>query len=108
MVERQTGFINGIFLLLAVESHVCILTAPCVKICFKSLTKNRLHRYNVKISVYLTNKRAMMALGRSPEYHWNQIISKSVHRFSRRSRLELFCIYSPGGHFVQQRLSGTV
>ena len=33
------------------------------------------------------NKRAMMALGRSPEYHWNQIISKSVHWFSRRSRL---------------------
>ena len=51
------------------------------------------------------NKRAMMALGRSPEYHWNQIISKSVNRFSR-SRLELFCIYSPEGHFVQQ--SGTV
>ena len=24
-----------------------------------------------------------MALGRSPEYHCNQIISKSVHRFSR-------------------------
>ena len=24
-----------------------------------------------------------MDLGRSPEYHWNQIISKSVHRFSR-------------------------
>ena len=47
-----------------------------------------------------------MALGRSPEYHWNQIISKSVHRFSRRSRLKLFSIYSPGGHFVQQ--SGTV
>ena len=23
----------------------------------------------------------MTALGRSPEYHWNQIISKSVHRF---------------------------
>ena len=43
-----------------------------------------------------------MALGRSPEYHWNQIISKSVHRFSRRSRLKLFSIYSPGGHFVQQ------
>ena len=36
------------------------------------------------------NKRAMMALGRSPEYHWNQIISKSVHRFSRRSHLKLF------------------
>ena len=31
-----------------------------------------------------------MALGRSPEYHWDQIISKSVHRFSRRSRLKLF------------------
>ena len=37
-----------------------------------------------------------MALGRSPEYHWDQIISKSVHRFSRRSRLKLFSIYSPG------------
>ena len=48
------------------------------------------------------NKRAIMALGRSPEYHWNQIISKSVHRFSRRSRLKLFSIYSHGGHFVQQ------
>ena len=23
-----------------------------------------------------------MALGRSPEYHWNQIISKSIHRFT--------------------------
>ena len=30
-----------------------------------------------------------MVLGRSPEYHWNQIISKSVHRFSR-SHLKLF------------------
>ena len=54
---------------------------------------------------YATNKRAMMALGRSPKYHWNQIISKSVHRFSR-SHLKLFSIYSPGGPFVQ--LSGTV
>ena len=44
-----------------------------------------------------------MALGRSPEYHWNQIISKSVDQFSRRSRFKLFSIYSPGGHFVQQR-----
>ena len=35
------------------------------------------------------NKRAMIALGRSPEYLWNQIISKSVHRFSR-SHLKLF------------------
>ena len=47
-----------------------------------------------------------MALGRSPEYHWNQIISKSVHGLSRRSRLRLFSIYSPGGHFVHK--SGTV
>ena len=38
---------------------------------------------------HLRNKRAMMALGRSPEYHWNQIISKSVHWFSR-SHLKLF------------------
>ena len=45
-----------------------------------------------------------MALGHSPEYHWNQIISKSVHRFSRKNRLRLFSIYSPGGHFVQQSL----
>ena len=50
------------------------------------------------------NKRAMMALGHSPEYHWNQIISKSVHWFSRRSLLKLFSIYSPGGHFVQIHL----
>ena len=38
-----------------------------------------------------------MALGRSTEYHWKQIISKSVHRFSRRSHLKLFSIKSPGG-----------
>ena len=43
-----------------------------------------------------------MALGLSPEYHWNQIISKSVHQFSKRSRLKLFSIYNPGGHFVQR------
>ena len=43
-----------------------------------------------------TNKRAMTALGRSPEYHWNQIISKSVHRFSRRSRLKLFLFIALG------------
>ena len=54
------------------------------------------------ITIIIKNKRAMMALGRSPEYHWNQIISKSVLRFSRRSCLKLFSIYSPGGHFVQQ------
>ena len=34
-----------------------------------------------------------MALGCSPEYHWNQIISKSVHRFSR-SCLKFF-LYIP-------------
>ena len=53
-------------------------------------------------TIFKVNKRAMMALGRSPEYHWDQIISKSVHRFSRGSRLKLFSIYSPGSHFVQQ------
>ena len=31
-----------------------------------------------------------MALGRSPEYHWNQFISKSVHLLSRKKRLKLF------------------
>ena len=64
---------------------------------------------NPFIFIYIQNihnKRAMTALGRSPEYHWNQIISKSVHRFSRRNRLKLSSIYSPGGHFVQH--SGTV
>ena len=35
-----------------------------------------------------------------------KIISKSVQQYSRRSCLNLFSIYSPGGHFVQQ--SGTV
>ena len=45
-----------------------------------------------------------MALGLSPEYLWNQIISKSARRFSRRSRLKLFSIYSPGGNFVQQSI----
>ena len=60
----------------------------------------------IDFDVNFKDKRAMMALGRSPEYHWNQIISKSVHRFSRRSLLKLFSIKSPGGHFVQQ--SGTV
>ena len=43
-----------------------------------------------------------MALGRSPEYHWNQIISKSIHRFSRKSRLKLFSFSSPGGHFLRE------
>ena len=34
--------------------------------------------------------------------HFCEIISKSVHWFSRGSCLQLFSIYSPGGHFVQQ------
>ena len=45
---------------------------------------------------WLQNKRAMVALGRSPEYHWNQIISKSVHRFSRRSCLNFFLFIALG------------
>ena len=44
-------------------------------------------------TTFIINKRAMMALGRSPEYHWNQIISKYVDRFSRRSRLKLFFLF---------------
>ena len=52
----------------------------------------------------ILNKRAMMALVRSPEYHWNQIISKSLHQFSG-SPLKLLSIYSPGGHFVQQSVT---
>ena len=64
--------------------------------------------WSVKVHALMVilNKRAMMALVRSPEYHCNQIISKSLHRFSRRSPLKLFSIHSPGGHFVQQ--TGTV
>ena len=38
--------------------------------------------------------------------HFSEIISKSVHWFSRGSCLKLFSIYSPVGHLVQQ--SGTV
>ena len=37
----------------------------------------------------------------SPKEHSCEIISKSVHPFSRRSHLKLFSIYSPDGHFVQ-------
>ena len=39
----------------------------------------------------------------SPQEHSCKIISTSVHRFSRRSRLKLISIYSSGGHFVQRR-----
>ena len=41
-----------------------------------------------------------------PKEPFCEITSKSVHRSSRRSRLKLFSIYSPGGHFVQR--SGTI
>ena len=83
-----------------------------IKQCHSLGSKKTRHQMSVQTTfknqaiVNLKNKRAMMALGRSPEYQWNQIISKSVHQFSRRSRLKLFSIYSPGGHFVQK--SGTV
>ena len=66
---------------------------------FKAVTFSIQKLTNLLNSV---NKRAMMDLDRSPGYHWNQIISKPVHRLSRRSRLKLFSIYSPGGHFIQQ------
>ena len=36
-----------------------------------------------------------------PKEPSHEIISKSVHRFSSRSRLKLFSIYSPGGYIVQ-------
>ena len=36
-----------------------------------------------------------------PKEPSREIISKSVHRFSRRNRLKLVSIYSPGGHLVQ-------
>ena len=34
--------------------------------------------------------------------HFSEMISKSVHQFSRGSCLKLFSIYSPGGHLVRQ------
>ena len=37
----------------------------------------------------------------SPKEHSCEIISKSIHRFSRSSCLKFISIYSPGGHFVQ-------
>ena len=54
-----------------------------------------------------------MALGRSPEYHWNQIISKSVHRLAEEVVYSFF-LFMHGGllfngverfeHFVDSRL----
>ena len=68
-----------------------------------SYTKNpKSEFFFIKDPNLTKNKRATIALGHSPEYHWKQIISKSVHWFSRRSHLKLFSIYSPGGHFVQR------
>ena len=63
------------------------------------------HRNINKFSVFRntkSNKRAVMVLSCSPEYHWNQIISKSVQWFSRGSRLKLFSIYSPGGNLFNR------
>ena len=98
----------------SIVSLTSLLRGQLVK-CFTILFPNTLIIFVEKMKNFCTakascsfstNKRAMMALGHSPEYHWNQIISKSVHRFSRRSLLKLFSICSPGGHFVQPR--GTV
>ena len=41
--------------------------------CFSTIKE--LKRKVKKNEMEKNNKRAMMALGRSPEYHWNQIIS---------------------------------
>ena len=38
----------------------------------------------------------------SPKEYSCEIISKSVHPFSRRSRQKHISFYSPGGHFVQR------
>ena len=46
-----------------------------------------------------------MVLGRSPEYHWNQIILKSVHQFSR-SRLKLFFYLKPWRPFCSTERNG--
>ena len=35
--------------------------------------------------------------------HFCEIISKSVHLFSRGSCIKLFSIYSPGGHYSTER-----
>ena len=88
----NTGTPNNHHFLFGTNRKVVVLGVPILK-------HFRVH--NLFPFVEMTNKRAMMALGHSPEYQWNQIISKSVHWFSRRSRLKLFSIYSPGGHFVQ-------
>ena len=48
-----------------------------------------------KEALHIYYKRAMMARGRLPKYHWNQIISKSVHRFSR-SPFQLFLFIALG------------
>ena len=72
----------------------------------KTVVFLHMHLYHSLNPSLTPNTRAMMALGRSPEYHWNQVTSKTVHWFCRRSRLKLFSIYSPCGHFVQQSGSG--
>ena len=86
--------------------HVCSVNTPIRPQGYKTFSMVNSAEHEILNAHKYKNKRAMIALGRSPEYHWDQIISKSVHRFSKRSRLKLFSIYSPGGHFVQQ--SGTI
>ena len=65
-----------------------------LSVCFCAKAKHISTNFHVYPSVnnfsLTLNKRAMMALGRSPEYHWNQIISKSVHRFNKGRRLKAF------------------
>ena len=64
--------------------------------CFPTLRIGRPHRNRKELLKWKStrqNKRAMMALGRSPEYHRNQIILKSVHQFSRRSHLKFFFLF---------------
>ena len=53
--------------------------------------------------VFVKEWNGLSIFGRGlPKKHSCKIILKSVHRFSRRSCLKLFSIYSPGGNFVQR------
>ena len=54
------------------------------------------------LSLFLPTRNRLSNFGRQlSKKHSCEIISKSVHQFSRRSCLKLISIYSPGGHFVQ-------
>ena len=56
-----------------------------------------------QLSDRLNSVRFYHGMYESPQEHSCEIISNSGHRFSKRSRLKLFSIYSPGGHFVFNR-----